>query len=339
MPTETLGKKYPTLVDVMKTSGADGENAADIIELLAETNDIIKDANYLECNEGNKHIRSIRTGYPEATWTDIYEGVQPSAGSTAEITDTAGYLESLGDIPERLVAKHKKPKLFRLSENRAHMEEMNIAMQKAVFYGKTKDSKAPFNGLAVRYGKLSQNEKNIGYNILDAGGTEGKLTSIYLVCWADHAASLLYKQSTDENTVVAGLTHKDEGLHWIKKSDGKELKVYRDHYGWEIGLTLGDWRACGRIANIPVAALDTENAPDLERLMRKLYNRCKKHFAGGQVVFYVPEEIEDALEGQLKDKNNVVFKMKEYLEDDVLFYKKAAIRSVDQISTSETRVV
>ena len=335
---ETLGKKYPTLVDVMKTSGAEGENAADIIELLAETNDIIKDANYLECNDGNKHVRSIRTGYPEATWTEIYEGVQPSAGSTGEVTDTTGYLESLGDVPQRLAAKHKKPKLFRLSENRAHMETMNNAMQKAVFYGRTKDSKAPFNGLAVRYGKKATNKDKIGYNIIDAGGTQN-LTSIYLVCWADHAASLLYKQNEDENTVVAGLNHKDEGEHWIKKSDGKELKVYRDHYSWEIGLTLGDWRACGRIANIDVNTLGTDNAPDLEALMRKLYNRCKKHFAGGQPVFYVSEEIEDALEGQLKDKNNIVFKMKEYLEDDVLFFKKAAIRSVDQISTDEEKVV
>ena len=57
----TLGANYLTLADRFKRT-ENGKIAAEIIEMMSETNEVLQDANALQCNDGTNHITTIRTG-------------------------------------------------------------------------------------------------------------------------------------------------------------------------------------------------------------------------------------------------------------------------------------
>ena len=56
-----IGEQNPTLIDVANRSEKDGKIAT-IVELLAETNEVIDDATFIEANNGTGHKTTIRSG-------------------------------------------------------------------------------------------------------------------------------------------------------------------------------------------------------------------------------------------------------------------------------------
>ena len=61
-----IGDLNPTLLDVATRTDKDGKIST-IVELLSETNEIIDDATWLECNDGTSHKTTIRSGLPSGT--------------------------------------------------------------------------------------------------------------------------------------------------------------------------------------------------------------------------------------------------------------------------------
>ena len=180
----TLGTNYLTLADRLKRT-ENGKTAAEIIEMMNETNPIMQDANALQCNDGTNHITTIRTGLPSAVFRKLYGYVPASKSTTEQVKDTTGMLETYSVADADLVDKAENPKLFRLSEASAFIEAMNQAVQDAFFYGDTKDDACAFDGLSIRYGKKSTDAKKIGSNIIDAGGSGSDNTSVWFVTWGD----------------------------------------------------------------------------------------------------------------------------------------------------------
>ncbi len=88
----TVGNTYLTLADVFKRTDAD-KQIATIIELLAQDNPILQDMIVKECNDGTTHLTTVRTGIPEATWRMLYQGVQPTKSTTAQVRDATGFAE------------------------------------------------------------------------------------------------------------------------------------------------------------------------------------------------------------------------------------------------------
>lgn len=87
------GRTYLTLADLYKRTNAKGA-VQDIIELMAETNQILEDMITVEANEGSTHLTTIRTGLPNATFRKLYEGVQPSKSTTKQVRDSVGSAEA-----------------------------------------------------------------------------------------------------------------------------------------------------------------------------------------------------------------------------------------------------
>ena len=92
---------------------------------------------------------------------------------------------------------------------------MNQKLQETVFYGSIKENAAAFDGLAVRYNKLSTDKDSIGYQVIDAGGKGNNNTSIWFVTWGDLHTHLIYPKGTK-----AGLNHIDKGVVTAKAPDG-----------------------------------------------------------------------------------------------------------------------
>ena len=180
----TLGANYLTLADRLKRT-ENGKIAAEIIEMMSETNEVLQDANALQCNDGSNHITTIRTGLPSAVFRNLYGFVPSSKSTTEQVKDVTGMLETYSIVDVDLVDKSENPKLFRLSESSAFIEAMNQKLQETIFYGSIKENAAAFDGLAARYSKKSTDAKKIGSNIIDAGGKADDNTSIWFVTWGD----------------------------------------------------------------------------------------------------------------------------------------------------------
>ena len=89
----TLSVTNPTLVDFAKRTDPDGKIDS-IVEMLAETNEVLEDMSFQEGNLPTGHRSTIRSGLPASTWRKLNYGVQPSKSTTVQITDTCGMLES-----------------------------------------------------------------------------------------------------------------------------------------------------------------------------------------------------------------------------------------------------
>ena len=311
----TLGANYLTLADRMKRT-ENGKIAAEIIEMMSETNEVLQDANALQCNDGSNHITTIRTGLPSAVFRKLYGFVPSSKSTTEQVKDVTGMLETYSIVDVDLVDKSENPKKFRLSESSAFIEAMNQKLQETIFYGSIKENAAAFDGLTARYSKKSTDSKKIGYNIIDAGGTGNDNTSIWFVTWGDLHTSLLYPQGSQ-----AGIQHKDDGILTETSSTGGKRKVYQD-----------------RIANIDVSNLSTENAADLEDLLNQAYYKIRRFAKTGKTYIYCNSTILMHFEAQLKSKTNVNFTIKEYLNDNILHYKNIPIRECEQITCEEVAV-
>lgn len=328
----TLGANYLTLADRMKRT-ENGKIAAEIIEMMSETNEVLQDANALQCNDGSNHITTIRTGLPSAVFRKLYGFVPSSKSTTEQVKDVTGMLETYSIVDVDLVDKSENPKKFRLSESSAFIEAMNQKLQETIFYGSIKENAAAFDGLTARYSKKSTDSKKIGYNIIDAGGTGNDNTSIWFVTWGDLHTSLLYPQGSQ-----AGIQHKDDGILTETSSTGGKRKVYQDHFKMDVGLSVRDWRSTCRIANIDVSNLSTENAADLEDLLNQAYYRIRRFAKTGKTYIYCNSTILMHFEAQLKSKTNVNFTIKEYLNDNILHYKNIPIRECEQITCEEVAV-
>ena len=328
----TLGANYLTLADRFKRT-ENGKIAAEIIEMMSETNEVLQDANALQCNDGSNHITTIRTGLPSAVFRKLYGYVPSSKSSTEQVKDVTGMLETYSIVDVDLVDKSENPKLFRLSESSAFIEAMNQKLQETIFYGSIKENAAAFDGLAARYSKISTDNKKIGSNIIDAGGSGEDNTSIWFVTWGDLHTSLLYPQGSQ-----AGVQHKDDGILTETSTTGGKRKVYQDHYKMDVGLSVRDWRSTCRIANISLSDLTGDNAVNLEELLNQAYYKIRRYAKTGKTYIYCNSTVLMHFEAQLKEKTNVNFTIKEYLNDNVLHYKNIPIRECEQINCAETMV-
>lgn len=155
-----------------------------IVELLAQTNEILDDMRWVEGNLPTGHRTTVRTGLPEGTWRQLNYGVQPTKSTTAQVNDSCGMLETYSEIDKALADLNGNTAEFRLSEDKAFLEGLSQQMAETIFYGDTDDTPEKFTGLGARYNSFDAEAKT-GQNIIDAGGSGSTNTSVWLVVWGD----------------------------------------------------------------------------------------------------------------------------------------------------------
>ena len=318
-----------TLIDIARRVDKDGK-IAQIIEALKETNALLEDMLWVECNEGTSHKTTIRTGLPEVFWRKYNMGVQPSKSTTKQITDHTAMLEGRSNVDAKLVqlnAGQDKGKTYRASEDIAFLEAMNQKVARTLFYGTESDADQ-FPGLTIRY---SDPTAENGKHIFDGGGTGSTNTSIWIVAWGDRSIHGLYPKGSK-----AGFEHEDLGKREVQDANGGEFTALSSKYEWDPGLTVRDWRYACRIANVDVNNLDTT---DLITLLTKAVNKIPNNRTGMRMSIYCREEILTALELQVKNKDNVHLSIED-LENNrqVLKFKGYPMRQVDQLLATEEKV-
>lgn len=328
----TVGNSYLSLADLRKQQNKNDE-VADIIEIMAEQNDMIADAPTFECNEGNSHLTTIRAGLPAPTWRKLYEGVQPTKGTTTQVRDTTGFMEDWSEIDAKLVEKAKNPAKFRMNEAKAHIMGISQELARTMVYGDTATDPEKFTGLAARFGDTSADN---GAQIVDGGGTGSDNTSVWFVTWGEQTCHLLYPEGSE-----LGVRRKDLGVETKEKSDGSLYEVYREKFGMDVGMSVRDWRAIARLANIDVSALtaDAATGADLIDLMIDAYYQLDNPgMASGNTVIYTSRTIAKFLHKQAMNKTNVELTLEEFAGRKVPMFLGHPIRRMDSILETEARV-
>lgn len=326
-----LATTWPTLVDVAKRSDPNGA-IADIAELMTETNEILEDMPFKEGNLPTGHRHTIRTGLPAPTWRKLYGGVQPTKSTTVQVTDTTGMLEAYAEVDKALADLNGNTAAFRLSEDRAHIDGMSKEMAQTLFYGNEGTEPEAFTGLAPRFNSLSAENKD---NIINASGSGGGTSSIWLVVWGDQGAWGLYPKGSK-----AGLANEDKGQVTIENVDGSggRMEAYRTHYRWDCGLAIKDWRQVARIVNIKVSDLATlANTKKLVEWMIDASERVN-NLNAGRAVFYTSRKVRTALRFGILEKiaNNLTWET--VAGKRVMVFDDIPVKRCDAILNTETEI-
>jgi len=319
----TLAVTHPTLLDLSKRLDPDG-NIAPIVEMLAETNELLDDMVWVEGNLPTGHRTTIRSGLPVPTWRKLYGGVQPTKSRTVQVTDNCGMLEAYAEVDKALADLNGNTAAFRLSEDRAHLQGMNI------------EATAPeeITGLGPRFNSTSAEN---GENILLGGGTEN--TSIWLVVWGPNTVHGIYPKGSQ-----AGLQQRDMGEVTIEDangSNGGRYQAYRTHYRWDAGLSVRDWRYVVRI-QVDYSAL-TKAAATGADLIDLMTQACELLPEGGlsmgRPAFYMNRSVRSFLRRQIANKvASSTLMMDEVAGKRVLSFDGIPVRRSDAILFTETEI-
>lgn len=265
-----------------------------IAEILSTTNEILTDMVWQEGNLPTGHRTVMRTGLPSTTWRKLNAGVASSKSTTAQVDEACGMLEAISNVDKALADLGGNTAAFRLSESKAFLEAMNQEMAQTLFYGDHTTAPEEFLGLAPRYSTISGATN--GQNVISGSGSGSDNTSIWLVGWGNESVFGIFPKGS-----VAGLKHtptqdgSGDGAQWALDSNGNQFRAYVDHYKWNCGIALKDWRSVVRIPNIDVSNLVGESsAANLLKLMTKALYRLPT-LQGIRPVFYANRTVLEML--------------------------------------------
>lgn len=329
-----IGQSQHTLLDHAKRLGPDG-NYAEIIEMLSQENDVLKDAIYLESNKETSHQHTMRTGLPTVAWKKLGKGTQPSKGLTAQIEDACAMVESWSVVEKDLADLGGNPAKYRMGEASAHLEAMGQEIAQTIFYG-TVNTPEEFVGLSPRYSSLSAPNSD---NVIDCGGIGVDNTSIWLVGWGEKKVHGIFQKGTS-----AGIQRFDHGIQVVDSFNGvagAQAVVYKEQFKAFTGLAVGDWRYAARACNIDVSNLKTQtDAADLMEAMIKMIYQIPNDGKGAKLSFYMNRTVQKFLD--IQGRNTVIQGAGITFENvagvRMLMFRGIPIGRCDAIVNSESQV-
>lgn len=331
-----LSDIHPTLLDVAKRQDPDGKIST-IAEILSEQNEILDDMVWLECNDGTSHQTTVRTGLPQGTWRKLYGGVQPTKSTTAKIKDSTGMLEAYAEVDKALADLNGNTSQFRLTESQAHVEGMNQQMAETLFYGDAETYPERFTGLAPRYSTKASGEQ--AQNIVLQDGVSPDAadnSSIYLVIWGANTVHGIYPKGSK-----AGLYHEDKGQVTIENIDGSNgrMEAYRDHFRWDCGLTVRDWRYVVRIQyNDEDLVKDAASGPDLLDLMAEACD-IPPNLSAGRPAWYMNRRAMSYLRRQMRQStSSSTLSQQDYNGKPAVMFEGIPCRRSDALLRTESGI-
>lgn len=336
----TIGNSFLGLIDLYKRTGKN-RDLLPVIEALNTINPLGEDANYVEANQGTSHISTIRTGLPAVTWGKLYQGIPNSKSTTAQVTDTTGFVEGRSQVDERLLQLSKNPGAVRMSEAQPFLEAIAQDVQTNFFYGDDAITPERFKGLGARYNSTTN------LNVVDGGGTGTDNTSIWFVTWGDQQTSLIYPEGT-----AAGISRTDRGSQQVADDLGNYYFAKVEEFRQHVGVTVRDWRFNARLANIDVSEALAGNV-DLYQKMTDTYYRLQgrrnnKIKNGGMVsmgrtVIYMNRTMLNVLDQLATNRgasdNFINLRPTEIEGREVMTWRGMPIRETDAIIDNEALVV
>lgn len=332
----TLGTGALTLADWAKRLDPDGK-VPTIVELLSQTNEVLKDMLFIEGNLPVGHRTTVRTGLPSVFWRLLNQGVPPSKSTTAQIDEQCGTLEAWSEVDAKLANLNGNLAAFRLSEGQGFIEAMNQEMAGTLVYGNGGLAPEEFTGLSPRYSAISGAAN--GSNVLSGGGSGSDNTSIWLIVWGPNTVCGVFPKGSK-----AGLLHEDYGLVTVETTAGvagQRMRAYQERWVWDNGLVVKDWRFAVRICNIDVSNLVANAGSQalLLQLMAKAVHRIPA-LGMGTPVFYCNRTVAEFLDIQAQSAVSAGGGLTYENVDGkpIVMFRKIPVRTVDAILETEATV-
>lgn len=346
----------PTLKDIVERTAPDGA-VAKIIEAAEISMPLLRDATFVQANDGTQHETTIRTGLPDLAERRYNQGIKQTKTTTMQVKEQMAMLEDLSVVDAKLAEKSGNVPAYRASERIGKLQAGHIWLGRNFIYGSPALSPDTFMGIAPRYGSKSAMS---GSQIIDAGGTGSDNTSIYAVTWGGAGANLIYPEGTTAGFEMKDMTPNGPELvdAPVTAVDRKKMRGYVDWLGLHVGLTMGDWQAGGRIANIDVSDLkkDASSGADLYDLLTDLKWALKTEQAGlgvdyqtgelvqGRTVLYVNRTIGAFLEKQARNNKHLELRIEDLMGPNgnkffQLYFGGWQVKVLDTILNNEARVV
>lgn len=339
----TLGANMPTMADLAKLIGPDGQQAA-MIEMLNLTNEVLDDAVVQEGNTTTGWLGNVRTGLPPVVFRLVNQGVPPSKSTSAQLVEQAARMEAWSEIDEALAELAPNLGQFRLSQAAPFFESMNQTFTSKLFYGNAGLAPEEFTGFSTRFSTSVQATAASGANIIKAGGVGADNSSIWLINWGPQTVFLIYPKGTQ-----AGLQHNDLGKETAETTAGiagNRMRVYRDQWIWRVGLAVPDWRSVVRIANIDESDLVADTAGASVKLIEYM-SRAIDRIQGprGRLAFYTSRTVKSILRVQALNKSTNALGIEQGLNQfgqqrpgGAVTFLGIPVRTVDALTNAEALV-
>ena len=240
MPTLSMTDQL-TALEVMRRSG--NQDGFHIVELLSQTNEILKDMPVLEANDGTVHNTIVRTSLRGGTHRKYNEGIKPGATTTDTKQDRITMLEDYSVVDKDLAEHSGNVKALRESEAQAFLAGMGQTQAEELIYGNNARNEAEINGFAVRLSDLANK------NVINAGGTGNRCTSIYVCAVGRGFAHLIYPKGRSD----CGIKTEDMGVQNWTMGEGRVMPAYVQFFSTHYGLSVAHPDAVKRICNIDQA--------------------------------------------------------------------------------------
>lgn len=296
-----LSNTQLTLLDWTKRRNPDG-SAADIAQLLSQTNMIWQQAIWQPSNAPNYHRITQCTGLPDIYYRELNAGVPSSKSTAAQIDEPMALMEARSVVDIDVVDLDGDRAMTRANEAQTFIEAMGQKGATTFFYGNTTTDRKVYPGLATRF---SDSAAGNGQNILKAGGTGGGsvYTSIWLINWHRNGAYMVFPRGNDNKGT--GIYQQDLGQQTIENAGGvtgNYMEALVELFKWQHGFALRDWRNVVRIPNIvPTDALGVTGTQELTDSTNIVYQmaralaRIPEQYRSGNMGFYMNRTIFSAL--------------------------------------------
>lgn len=343
---------WPTLFDLARRMDPHGK--IDVIaEMLSQSNEYMDDAVWVEANEIGGHKFTFRTSIPAGAWRQYNQGVGYSKSTTAQATVSIGSLEAYSQVDRMIAEDSGDAEGFRESEDAAFLEGMSQTMTQTEFYGNTVVTPAEFMGFSPFYNTVSTATAQNAANVIDAGGTGSSNSSIWLICHGPRTIFNVYPRGSK-----AGLAMENKG-DVVPGYDnlGNRFEAYTSWFRTQAGLCPMDWRYGVRVANVDVtnAGLAGPNAYDifaglaqamlLPPTLGKGMSGITKTDApdepspGIRPVIYTNRTVRHWADVQMIRDRQVLLALDDYAGKPCMGYRGIPWKVVDQLLTTEARVV
>lgn len=347
-----MANAFVSLADWARRTDPDG-GIADIAEVLSQCNEIYDDMLWREGNLPTGHKTTIRTGLPQGTWRTLYQGVQYTKSTTAQVEVGTGMLEAYSQIDRALAELEGNVAAFRLSEDDAHLEGLSQQMATNMFYGNVAVNPQRFTGFSPLFNTVCSSNAQNAQNVLNGGGTGSANASMWLVGWGDRTCYGIFPKGSK-----AGLVFEDKGdVVPGYDANGARYEAYTSYFKWVAGLCVQDWRYVVRIANLDTttAGLAGATPADLFALLSKAVIRLPtltkrvsgitKTDAPDEVApginpaIYVNRTVREYMDIQAIRDKNVLLKPTEYAGQPIVEFRGVPIRINDVLLNTESQVV
>lgn len=306
-----------TALEVMRR--ANNQDGFHIVELMSQTNEMLKDMPMLEANDGTVHNTLVRTSLRSGTHRLYNQGIAPGATTTDTMRDRITMLEDYSVVDKDLAEHSGNVKALRESEAVAFLSGMGQTQAEDLVYGDNGAHPEQINGLAVRLNKLSNK------NVMNAGGSGNSCTSIYVCALGRGFAHLIYPKGRSN----CGIKTEDMGVQNWPMGEGRVMPAYVQFFSTHYGLSVTHPDAVKRICNIAA----TTTGDKIVELILEAMIRLPQ--GAPTVAIYANQDALVKIDKAAWSKGNAVFTHEDPWGEVITHVRKGRCRRVDAILSTE----